>query len=213
MFFYRQGSNWTYKYIMVPVYEPGISANNESFQNCTNVETCLDVDIHWSLDGMRVPNHCCYIIVTRIICNSAFEQGHLEPWRYINAFIIIIIIIIIIYLHEIHVIIEQEVKLGAYTTEQVSQRLRTRLQTRRQTDVSHDYYGLTAEQFNCDFTDTSQEHRFSASFRCIHENGLVFNACSVVKQGSEYDRQTIIQCMQGYCKKNIYVNATVTMAM
>ena len=24
-------------------------------------------------------------------CNSAFEQGHLEPWRYINAFIIIII--------------------------------------------------------------------------------------------------------------------------
>ena len=23
-------------------------------------------------------------------CNSAFEQGHLEPWRYINAFIIII---------------------------------------------------------------------------------------------------------------------------
>ena len=29
-------------------------------------------------------------------CNSAFEQGHLEPWRYINAFIIIIIIIIII---------------------------------------------------------------------------------------------------------------------
>ena len=27
-------------------------------------------------------------------CNSAFEQGHLEPWRYINAFIIIIIIII-----------------------------------------------------------------------------------------------------------------------
>ena len=25
-------------------------------------------------------------------CNSAFEQGHLEPWRYINAFIIIIII-------------------------------------------------------------------------------------------------------------------------
>ena len=29
-------------------------------------------------------------------CNSAFEQGHLEPWRYINDFIIIIIIIIII---------------------------------------------------------------------------------------------------------------------
>ena len=27
--------------------------------------------------------------------NIAFEQGHLEPWRYINAFIIIIIIIII----------------------------------------------------------------------------------------------------------------------
>ena len=26
-------------------------------------------------------------------CNSAFEQGHLEPWRYINAVIIIIIII------------------------------------------------------------------------------------------------------------------------
>ena len=25
-------------------------------------------------------------------CNSAFEQGYLEPWRYINAFIIIIII-------------------------------------------------------------------------------------------------------------------------
>ena len=23
-------------------------------------------------------------------CNSAFEWGHLEPWRYINAFIIII---------------------------------------------------------------------------------------------------------------------------
>ena len=23
-------------------------------------------------------------------CNSAFEQGYLEPWRYINAFIIII---------------------------------------------------------------------------------------------------------------------------
>ena len=23
-------------------------------------------------------------------CNSAFEQGHMEPWRYINAFIIII---------------------------------------------------------------------------------------------------------------------------
>ena len=22
-------------------------------------------------------------------CNSAFEKGHLEPWRYINAFIII----------------------------------------------------------------------------------------------------------------------------
>ena len=31
-------------------------------------------------------------------CNSAFEQGHLEPWRYKNAFIIIIIIIIIMYL-------------------------------------------------------------------------------------------------------------------
>ena len=29
-------------------------------------------------------------------CNNAFEQGHLEPWRYINAFIIVIIIIIII---------------------------------------------------------------------------------------------------------------------
>ena len=28
-------------------------------------------------------------------CNSAFEQGHLELWRYINAFIIIIIIRII----------------------------------------------------------------------------------------------------------------------
>ena len=26
-------------------------------------------------------------------CNSAFEQGHLEPWRYINAFIIIIIMV------------------------------------------------------------------------------------------------------------------------
>ena len=26
-------------------------------------------------------------------CNIAFEQGHLEPWRYRNAFIIIIIII------------------------------------------------------------------------------------------------------------------------
>ena len=26
-------------------------------------------------------------------CNSAFEQGYLEPWHYINAFIIIIIII------------------------------------------------------------------------------------------------------------------------
>ena len=25
-------------------------------------------------------------------CNRAFEQGHLEPWRYINAFIIISII-------------------------------------------------------------------------------------------------------------------------
>ena len=25
-------------------------------------------------------------------CNSAFEQGHLEPWRYINAFIIIILL-------------------------------------------------------------------------------------------------------------------------
>ena len=24
-------------------------------------------------------------------CNSTFEQGHMEPWRYINAFIIIII--------------------------------------------------------------------------------------------------------------------------
>ena len=31
-----------------------------------------------------------------VTCNSAFEQGHLEPWRYINAFIIIIFIIIII---------------------------------------------------------------------------------------------------------------------
>ena len=26
-------------------------------------------------------------------CSSAFEQGHLEPWRYINVFIIINIII------------------------------------------------------------------------------------------------------------------------
>ena len=25
-------------------------------------------------------------------CNSAFEQGHLDPWRYKNALIIIIII-------------------------------------------------------------------------------------------------------------------------
>ena len=29
-------------------------------------------------------------------CNSAFEQGYLEPWRYINAFIIIIIMVIAI---------------------------------------------------------------------------------------------------------------------
>ena len=28
-----------------------------------------------------------------VACNSAFEQGYLEPWRYMNAFIIIIIII------------------------------------------------------------------------------------------------------------------------
>ena len=27
-----------------------------------------------------------------VACNSAFEQGHLDPWRYINAFIIISII-------------------------------------------------------------------------------------------------------------------------
>ncbi len=33
-----------------------------------------------------------------ICCNSAFEQGNLDLWRYINAFIIIIIIIIIIIL-------------------------------------------------------------------------------------------------------------------
>ena len=31
------------------------------------------------------------------LCNSAFEQGHLEPWRYINAFIIIIIILVHLY--------------------------------------------------------------------------------------------------------------------
>ena len=29
-----------------------------------------------------------------ICCNSAFEQGNLDLWRYINAFIIIFIIII-----------------------------------------------------------------------------------------------------------------------
>ena len=29
-----------------------------------------------------------------LVCNSAFEQGHLEPWRYKNACIIIIIITI-----------------------------------------------------------------------------------------------------------------------
>ena len=27
-----------------------------------------------------------------LLCNNAFEQGHLEQWCYINAFIIIIII-------------------------------------------------------------------------------------------------------------------------
>ena len=31
-----------------------------------------------------------------ISCNSAFEQGNLDLWRYTNAFIIIIIVIIII---------------------------------------------------------------------------------------------------------------------
>ena len=31
-----------------------------------------------------------------ICCNSAFEQGNLDLWRYINAFIIIIIFMIII---------------------------------------------------------------------------------------------------------------------
>ena len=29
-----------------------------------------------------------------LFCNSAFEQGHLDTWRYKNALIIIIIIII-----------------------------------------------------------------------------------------------------------------------
>ena len=28
-----------------------------------------------------------------VACNSAFEQGHLEPWRYINAFIIILLLL------------------------------------------------------------------------------------------------------------------------
>ena len=40
-----------------------------------------------------------FYIITFIFfftCDSAFEQGHLEPWRYINAFIIISIAIIII---------------------------------------------------------------------------------------------------------------------
>ena len=38
-----------------------------------------------------------YIFISLLFftCNSAFGQGHLEPWRYKNAFIIIIIIIII----------------------------------------------------------------------------------------------------------------------
>ena len=31
-----------------------------------------------------------------LFCNSAFEQGHLDPWRNKNALIIIIIIIIIL---------------------------------------------------------------------------------------------------------------------
>ena len=41
---------------------------------------------------------CCYPSTTDSVflapLNSAFERGQLEPWRYINAFIIIIIIII-----------------------------------------------------------------------------------------------------------------------
>ena len=30
-----------------------------------------------------------YLYFLFFACNSAFEQGHLEPWRYINAFIIL----------------------------------------------------------------------------------------------------------------------------
>ena len=39
-----------------------------------------------------------YINWIFLFCNSAFEQGHLDTWRYKNALIIIIIIIICIIL-------------------------------------------------------------------------------------------------------------------
>ena len=32
-----------------------------------------------------------FFVTVFFACNSAFEQGHLEPWRYINDFIIIIL--------------------------------------------------------------------------------------------------------------------------
>ena len=34
-----------------------------------------------------------FILIFYFACNSAFEQGYLEPWRYINAFIILFIIL------------------------------------------------------------------------------------------------------------------------
>ena len=47
---------------------------------------------------------CMYNIYDFII--SAFEQGNLDLWRYVNAFIIFIIIIIIVYVYVyIHVYI------------------------------------------------------------------------------------------------------------
>ena len=35
-----------------------------------------------------------YFLFLFFASNSAFEQGNLDPWRYINAFIIIIIIVL-----------------------------------------------------------------------------------------------------------------------
>ena len=46
---------------------------------------------------------CCILAILYqldfLFCNSAFEQGHLDTWRYKNALIIIIIIIHVLWVH------------------------------------------------------------------------------------------------------------------